>query len=127
MTNKRRSKQEQLPELDVEVHEYEDGSVGATLTQAPIGDIWAKDIQTLQKGMVYLMDTLIKQEKKRMASGNTQGAFGNGMQGMWMEGEFVVRWLSVVGFGVAFPSPEALTVWLKELLKVAIKAARIKV
>lgn len=121
-----KQKQQELPELDVDVQEYADGTVTAVLRQAQVGDIWAKDMETLTKGMVYLMRTLIEQEKKRMKSGNSQGAFGNGMQGMWIEGEFVVRWLPVVGFGVSFPSEQALGTWLKELLHVAIKAARVK-
>lgn len=114
-----------LPGIDIDVRECEDGTVLATLRQCPIGDIYARNMQALQDGMVYLMKTLIEQEKKRMMSGNSQGAFGNGMQGIWIEGEFVVRWLPVAGFGVSFPSEQALGTWLKELLKVAIKAARV--
>lgn len=116
----------QLPTLDIDVRPYADGSVSASLKKAPVGDIWARDEATLLKGMTWLMETIIKQEQRRKASGNSQGAFGNGMQGVWIEGEFVVRWLPIPGFGVAFPSEGALRDWLKELLNVAIKAARVK-
>lgn len=116
----------QLPTLDIEVQPHEDGSVSASLAKAPVGDIWARDEATLLKGMTWLMEMIINQEERRRKSGNSQGAFGNGMQGVWLEGEFVVRWMPIPGFGVAFPSEGALGDWLKELLNVALKATRVK-
>jgi hypothetical protein len=112
------------PIVDLTYEEFKDGTVLAQLDKCGKGDIWAKDEATLLRGMAWLMDHLIEAEHRRICNNSTKGMFGGGMEGVWLEGVLVVRWLPVPGFGVSFANEEDLTAWMTALVKIAIEATK---
>ena len=114
----------EVPIVEITGWDYDDGSVGGHLDAIPEGKIWAMNEPTLHGGIAWIMEQLIAAEHARRCQKSPDGMFNAGMQGLWIDGEYVVRWLPVVGFGVAFHSEELLKPWLKVLLEVAIQAVK---
>jgi hypothetical protein len=113
-----------LPTLEISMFSYEDGSVGAKLDNTVDGDIWAKNQLILVRGITWLLDHLTKAEQERIKKGSTRGFLGNAIQAAWIEGEYVMRFMPVPGFGVSFKSEQNSVSWFGELLKIAMRAAK---
>jgi hypothetical protein len=120
------NKQQELPKLDIEYWDNEDGSVGARLETFHDGDIWAKDFDTLAMGIIFLMDHMMEAERRRQKNNAQKGMFGGGMNAMIDGGDLLVRWPQVKGFGVSFKSKDNFVSWMGEVLKIAIEAEQKK-
>lgn len=119
-----KQKQQPKPMIDIATWDYEDGSVGARVDQMPEGEIWARDEATLQRGIIFLVDHLMEAEKRRKENNARLGMFGGGMQAMWLDGRYTVRWLPVPGFGVSFEVEENLQPWLRVFLDAVMQGNR---
>ena len=112
------------PDIDIEYWDYDDGSVGARIAAAPEGDIWAETETTLFAGIGHVIDGVDTVEQAARAAGDktsTRMLTSLGMQGMWIDGRFTVRFLPVKGFGVTFDTEDGLRTWLNTFVRLAVR------
>ena len=118
-----------MQEMGLTYWDYDDGSVGAHIDDAPEGEIWAKDTATFIASFYSLMATLVKVEEDAQAEAKRTGTQpvrrGLDMHLGKLKGEptkFGLTWSVFPDFGVFFDRTEQVRPWLKALVKFAIAA-----
>jgi hypothetical protein len=112
----------ELPVLDIEYWDYDDGTVGARLSAQPDGEMWGRTMQTLVDALHWLALEVFKVEDQRKSLNSRMAMLDLGMQATWIDGRYTVRFLSRPGFGVSFSKEKYLAHWLKEWVNIALQA-----
>lgn len=111
------------PDIEIEYWELDDGSVSGRIGAAPEGDLWAESEVALIKGIGYVMESISAVEQAARAAGDTTSARmlpDLGMQGMWIDGRYTVRFLPVMGFGVTFDTEDGIVRWLDTVVRLVL-------
>jgi len=107
----------EMPTLDIEYWDYDNGLIGARFPGVP-GDIMADNPHHAATMLAWLVESIKGVEEKAQESGSglTRRMDDLKMQGQWVDDEFCIRFWDKPGFMVSFKAQDELKAWLAHLI-----------